>query len=630
MSTVGRAWFRSALAVTVVAVGTALAPAGPAIAAAKHRPTVKFDAPVCVSDLGVSFNDTVNWKTGSVGTTEVDWGDGDSAVSSYPFWHVYASAGTYPVTLTVTNNEGSGTATTDVTVGSSSATCVYNLSPEPIAEGGTLQSGQSAPVVVKVTNTKNKAVKSPEPVWLSFSPAPDGGSATACCTASGSSAPLSTTPVALTTGVDEPAGEVAITYTASSTPPDSGSDVITAAGVPDADDSQSASTSYQYSSTPEPLAPPSSIASDCSADVSKSLGQWLRDLPANATVEPSSGACYQVDEGLSLNFPSGLTIDGGTYENLSTAPSGSKGGGTQRGDPVFDVLGGSNLTLENMTIEGVNPGGYLAKMAFASGIELQGTGDATISNVTITDTYGDGITLDPLRNDADHKGPKILSATDNATITDVTIDGAGRMGISFVSVLGAMVNTVEVSNVGLDAFDVEADQSNEGAENVTIDGCTASNPENSNLERAFFSNGGASAGDQTGTITVENCSMDMAQGNTALEIFRPDKGTNLRGPFTFDDDVFYCGPGTTSSSSSGAGCVEVGGGTVTVSNSTFYYSSTAPYENVYELFSGSTLTFSGDTAAGFGGCGASTPTGTVDSTSTFDGDGEGTWPPPSC
>ena len=628
MSTVRRAWFRSALAVTVVAVGTALAPAAPAMAAAKHRPTVKFDAPVCVSDLGVSFNDTVNWKTGSVGTTAVDWGDGDSAVSSYPFWHVYASAGTYPVTLTVTNNDGSGTATTDVTVGSSSATCLYNVSPEPIAEGGTMQSGQSAPVVVKVTNTKNKAVKSPEPVWLSFSPAPDGGSATACCSASGSSAPLATTPVALTTGVDEPAGEVAITYTASSTPPDSGSDVITAAGVPDAEDSQSTSTSYQYSSTPEPLAPPSSIASDCSADVSKSLGQWLRDLPANATVDPSSGACYQVDEGLALNFPSGLTIDGGTYENLSTAPSGSKGGGTQRGDPVFDVLGGSNLTLENMAIEGVNPGGYVAQMAFASGIELQGTGDATIFNVTITDTYGDGITLDPLRNDADHKGSGILSATDNVSISDVTIDGAGRMGISFVSVNGATVTMVTLSNVGLDAFDVESDQTDEGSRNVVINGCTASNPENANLARVFFANDGPSTGEQTNNITVENCTMETAQGNTALEVYTPKNQSVVRAQFQFDNDIFYCGPGTVSKGS--VACVEVGGGSVTVSGSTFVYSPTAPYEDVYELFDGTTLTFANDSASGFGNCGASAPTGTADASSTFDGDGTGTWPPPSC
>jgi hypothetical protein len=608
-----------------------LVASGPAVAA-KKQPTVKFDAPICASGLGVSFNGTINWKSGPVGTASVNWGDGTTTASSFPDWHVYAEPGTYPVTLTVTNTHGSGTATTSVTVGSGTATCVYTASPEPIAEAGTMGSDQSAPVVVKVTNAKGTTIKAQEPVWLSFAPAPGGGTATACCTASGATTPLATTPNMLTTGGNEPAGEVMVTYTTSATPPDSGSDVITAAGVPDAAAGEPTSTGYQYASSPIPLTPPSTIASDCSVDVSKSLGPWLRNLPPNSTVD-TQGDCYQVDEGLYLDNPAPVTINGGTFENESTTPVSTGNPGTQRGDPVFNVLSGSGLTLENMAIDGANPGGYLAKMAFASGIQLQGTHDANISNVTITDTFGDGITLDPLRNASDHEGSGILSPTDNATISNVTINGAGRMGISFVSVDVASVTTVNVSNVGLDTFDVEADQGDEGAQGVTIDGCTASNPENSNLQRAFFANGGLSSGNNKGSVsvTVENCVMDMAQGNTAVEVLRPTNYNVPRGPFMFVDDTFYCGQGTSTSTAS---CVEVSGGTVTMAGSTFVYPDSSPYENVYSITNGSDLTFTNEfsndtTATGFGGCGASNPTGTSDSTSSFTNTG-GTWPPPSC
>jgi hypothetical protein len=608
----------SALVAALLGLSLVFLVAGPAAAAAK-RPTVKLVSPVCVSGFDVSVDGaTVNWKSGPVGTVSINWGDTDSAVASFPAWHTYSTAGTYTITLSATNSRGSGTATSTVTVGATSATCLYKVSPQPLAESGTLSGGQSAQATVVVTNAKGKKVGKPEPVWLSFDPAPGGGTATACCTATDASVPLPVTPVAFTTGSDEPAGEVLVTYTLPSNPPDSGSDVVTASPIPYASATGSSSTSYTYSSSAVPLTPPSSIASDCSSDVSQPLGSWLRGLPSNATVDPPPGACYQVDEGLPLKFPVGLTIDGGTYENLSVAPSGS-GPGTQRGDPVFNVLGGSGLTLENMTIDGVNPGGYLAKMAFASGIQLQGTQDATISDITIDATYGDGITLDPLRNGSDHKGSGIVSATDNATISDVTIDGAGRMGISFVSVggtsvPGASVSDVTIDNVGLDTFDVESDQGNEGSQNVTINGCSASTTGAGD----FFADGGAGSGKSTGNITVENCTMDEAQAGTALMVDRPtsENTTTLRGPFLFEADTFDCGASTTVS------CVMVTGGDVTVSDSTLNFPGTTPAENVYAAADSTTLSFDNDDATGYGA------PGTADSTSTVTVTG-GTWTPAS-
>jgi hypothetical protein len=560
------------LGLALVGLGLVLVSASPAAASRQH-PIIRFDTPVCTSGLDVSVGGKIDWKSGPIGTVTIDWGDGSSAGSSLPDAHAYGVAGSYTITLTATNTAGSGTARSVVTPNASGASCLDVVSPQPVAESGTLGAGESTQVAVTVNNAQGKAIKTPEPVWLSFAPAPDGGSATACCQGDGSAVPLATTPVALTTGTGGPAGQVLVTYTLSSAPPDSGSDVITASPVPDASALGSGSDSYQYSASPVPLTPPPSIANDCSADVSKSLGAWLRNLPPNATVVPPSGACYQVDEGLLLTFPSGLTIDGGTYENLSTNPAGSGGGGTPRGDPVFDILGGAGLVLENMTIEGANPGGYLAKMAFAAGVQLQGTHDATLSNLTINSTFGDGITLDPLRNSADHKGSGILSPTDNATISNVTISGAGRMGIALVSVNGASISNIAISNVGLDTFDVESDQGNEGTQNVTISGCTAS----TNGPGDFFADGGAGSGKSTGNITVSGCVMEQAQAGTAIWVRRPSSGggTTPRGPIVFENDTLACGASTTVS------CVDVTGGTVTVQDSSLGFPGTTPAENVY-------------------------------------------------
>src|ERR1019366_1628056 len=91
--------------------------------------------------------------------------------------HAYLSAGTFTITLTVTNIRGSGNATRSVTLGPPAIKCNYSLSPQPVAHGGTLTPGQSAGFVVTVTNALGKLIKAPEPVWLSFPPATGGGTA---------------------------------------------------------------------------------------------------------------------------------------------------------------------------------------------------------------------------------------------------------------------------------------------------------------------------------------------------------------------------------------------------------------------------------------------------------------------
>ena len=55
-----------------------------------------------------------------------------------------------------------------------------------------------------------------------------------------------------------------------------------------------------------------------------------------------------------------------------------------------------------MKIIGAKPGGYHPTMAFASGINVQGTKGVTIKGVTVTKAFGDGLTLSPLRGGGDH------------------------------------------------------------------------------------------------------------------------------------------------------------------------------------------------------------------------------------
>lgn len=337
------------------------------------------------------------------------------------------------------------------------------------------------------------------------------------------------------------------------------------------------------------VAPPSDLPADCSTDVSQPMQHWLRTLPPDTTVQVPPGACYLVDEGLQLRHLQGLTIDGGTWRDNADL------GGPQVTEPdvaVFWLVGGTDVTLEDLTIDGTNPGGYHVTGAFAAGIRSDGVVGLTVTSVTIDHTWGDGIWLNVLRA-VDDNGPDIVNPTEDATISDVDIDGAGRQGFAFVGVTRAMVTDVDVTNIGFDTFDFEADQYDEGARDVTIDGCT-SGPSMG----PFFANIGNGDGSPwTKDILVENCTMPVVQAGDVMQIAGP-AGQPPRGPITFSDDHFRCG------NTSMATCLEITNADVTVTGSTIAMPSWGWHEQVYTVGGDSTVQLSGDQLVQYSGMGA--------------------------
>jgi hypothetical protein len=347
------------------------------------------------------------------------------------------------------------------------------------------------------------------------------------------------------------------------------------------------------------VAPPPTIADDCSVDVSGGLQEWLDTLAPGTLVRPPAGACYRIDRGITLRLPVGLTIDGGTYRNTTTVKSFA---GASKGRATFTVTGGSQVTFEDLTIDGANPGGYHPALAFEAGIALDGTAHAVIRNVAIDNVYGDGISLDPLRGAGDHASGTILTPTTDLTIDTVVISGSGRQGISLASVDSANIDDVTLSNVGIDTFDVEADQANEGARNVTIDGCTSSTWNGG----SFFANGGAGGGSRTGDIVVENCQMLHPQGGDAVLVQNIPHATQPRGPITFTQDTLWCGESVY------VACLEINNATVSVTRSVIRFTKKSTvHENVYDAGNTSSLSLVSDSVRGWKNLGQGRATSTV-------------------
>ena len=333
------------------------------------------------------------------------------------------------------------------------------------------------------------------------------------------------------------------------------------------------------------VSPPATIASDCGHDVTGRLKRFLNKLPSGSTVLNSPQACYQVDKGIKLRNKQDLTIFGGTFTNAATTPGKKK---HSKGQPVFTVVGGSNISFKSLKINGSNPGGYHPNMVFASAIDVEGTKGITIEGVTISNVFGDGITLAPLPGGADHASGTILNATSNAVITGVTVSGNGRQAVALASVSGAQIGNLVVENPGLNTFDVEADQLNEGADNVTVDGCTSSGG------GVFFANGGAGAGENTHDLTIAHCAMAGPTTGDAILIDNPKNSKHQRGPIDLVADVFYCG------ASDSVACVQLSGANATVEDSVLHFPVGTVNDDVYHVVEGSNAVFTNDSISGYG------------------------------
>ncbi len=210
-------------------------------------------------------------------------------------------------------------------------------------------------------------------------------------------------------------------------------------------------------STTPTVSPPSSIASNCSIDVTGALNAFFASLPKGANVALPSGACYLVSNydlytsaPLTLSGTSGVTVagDGATLKQSFFSCGVYPGPGGVW--PILNVVGNTDLTVENLTIEGpascsgkYNEGDY--------GLMLVGNTTATFNGVTVENTDGDGLAVYPDQG------------TNTAINTDITFENGVLSNIAYHGVTIEGVNGFDftgnsVTQVG-SFMDLEVDAS---------------------------------------------------------------------------------------------------------------------------------------------------------------------------
>jgi hypothetical protein len=252
-------------------------------------------------------------------------------------------------------------------------------------------------------------------------------------------------------------------------------------------------------------AAPASMTADCSVAVDAKINSWLASVPDGSVAQFAPGGCYGYTGTMDIADRSNLVIDGNgsTFKALSV------------GDPhriAWKIDAGSNITLENMTVQGPNTNAGVHDGAdFYNGVDFEwqhaysfdGTQGGTLDHVQAYNIFGDFVEAQ-----FDERGPDAIlnnPPARNILVENSHFDGNGRMGIGLTDVDGFELRNSYLGNVNMAAVDLELDANYEYGRNIRIDGNTFG------LVRfALLDNSGAGDGTTVGNVTVTNNTMTGA------------------------------------------------------------------------------------------------------------------------
>jgi hypothetical protein len=200
---------------------------------------------------------------------------------------------------------------------------------------------------------------------------------------------------------------------------------------------------------------PTSIPSDCAhGDSTGALSQFLATVPSGSTVTFPENGCFVLSETLLLKDTSSLTIDGnGSTLEQTASPTNAA--------PLVELWNDSNLTIENLKIEGAyNGSNGGAGEEGDYGIKFEADSGVTLTNDAVSDIQGDFLYFSP---------PYDVTTSDalstGITITGSTFTNAGYHGLTVESVgcptlapcNGLTISGDTFRSMGVDAMDFEYD-----------------------------------------------------------------------------------------------------------------------------------------------------------------------------
>jgi hypothetical protein len=192
---------------------------------------------------------------------------------------------------------------------------------------------------------------------------------------------------------------------------------------------------------------------------------WLATVPNNSTARFWPNACYVVNRLVRVGDRQRLTIDGNgsTFHRTRFLPGAPAS--------IWRFEGGSNLTLENMTIRGTDPtDSYNSSKVQEHAIGVYGVQTFVATNITASHVWGDCLT------DGFDWRTRPPTPPNQITFQNSTCD-SGRQGVSAITGNGFYVRSNTFLGSRFTEIDLEPDTDNEILTNVMIDGNSFYHPE---------------------------------------------------------------------------------------------------------------------------------------------------------
>ena len=213
---------------------------------------------------------------------------------------------------------------------------------------------------------------------------------------------------------------------------------------------------------------PSSVDATGASDVTEELRSFIASVPNGTTIAFAPGARYRIEGVLLVKGRRNLTFEGNGAEFFAT----TDGSGVEPNDEWYGrnwprhrahwvIHGGAGIVLRDIVVRGANPKGgptndaYVAALEAQHGIELAGVNGVTVQGCTVTDTYGDLVS--------------VTRGSRNVTVSGCTLKRSGRQGVTVdngqdVSIVGNVV-----ADIGRSAFDLEPARADWLVERVRIE-----------------------------------------------------------------------------------------------------------------------------------------------------------------
>jgi hypothetical protein len=243
---------------------------------------------------------------------------------------------------------------------------------------------------------------------------------------------------------------------------------------------------------------PSSIAHDCSTDVTRLLNTWMRRVPDGSALEFRRGACYRVDGTLRLVDRRHLRVRGNnavlrSYVTPPVTPKVTR--------QMLLIRGGTDVRVHHLTLRGTNPAPrFDVRREWHPLVEIAGGRDVRLHHLTGRNAWGDFVFVGPdIRKLVSADGTGAVHPRD-ILVRSSTVKVIGRHGITCIGCERLTVDRNTFQGIGYQVMDIEVEATTWHARDITF----SNNSIGGHIALSVLASGDTIGHDVTGVVVEGN------------------------------------------------------------------------------------------------------------------------------